>query len=305
MTQNTTLSLRQAKQSPCLQCDSACCCQLLILERYPLVTLSDVDKTDFYLNFSDIEIVLDRGELTVYYSKPCRFFDTINRTCTIHNQPEQPAICVHYNPYSCFYKKLYEDKEQIRHGYIWLNRARLDRLCEHMEFDEHRTITKAPDPGEIIKEFNASFPYERDHPTPPASPKAGESSSNASSCRNCSALCCKSLLFYTNQPFDEGNLDYCTYSLGFPGVEYLVADHRWAILVDARCNYLDANDQCTVSQKEERPLRCRYLNPLQCDIKRDIKYPNQLRVDYENFPQVKQSVQTDEDGKITSMKMRS
>lgn len=296
------LTLSQAKASPCSQCVSAQCCQLLILETYPLRTLNDVDKTAFYLNFSPIEVLLEKGTCSVYYSKPCRFFDTETHKCTIHEQPEQPSICVHYNPYTCFYKKVYDDRKQIRNGFIWLDRARLAYLAEQLRFDNDRNIVEAPDMRALADVFNRSFPYTPETSEPVGEPAVQTDIPYTSACAACGAVCCRSLLFYTEQPFNEGSVDFCTYATGFPGVTYLVADHRWAMLVEAHCRHLDEGNKCRIAGSDERPLRCRYLNPQQCSIRQDIHAPRQIRADYKTFRKIKEGIETDELGKVVSVK---
>lgn len=302
MTPASYLNIHQARLSPCVHCGSAICCQLLVVENYPLLTLNDVDKTSFYLNFSNIEIILEGGNCSVYYSKPCRFLNTETHKCTVHAQPKQPSICVHYNPYTCFYKKAEADRTHIQNGFIWLDHARLAYLSEQFGFDEDRRIVKVPDNKEVIEHFNQSMPYSPELPEEPGEQEQPPTTLPYTSlCGECAGLCCKSLLFYTEQPYNEGGLDFCNYATGFPGVEYLVSNNRWAMLVDARCKYLNEKNQCAIADSEKRPLRCCFLNPQQCSIRQDITYPHQIRADYDTYNKLKAGIRTNEQGNVVSI----
>lgn len=153
----------------------------------------------------------------------------------------------------------------------------------------------------LIEVFNHSFPYTPETSNSADGPAEQTELPYTSVCAACGAACCRSLLFYTDQPFNEGSVDFSTYATGFPGVEYLVADNRWAMLVEARCRHLDQENKCRIAGSDERPLRCRYLNPLQCSIRQDIHCPRQIRADYETFRKIKDGIQTDELGNVITV----
>lgn len=63
------------------------------------------------------------------------------------------------------------------------------------------------------------------------------------------------------------DLDFIRYALGYPEVEYIITPNDWVMKVNVRCRYLDTNNRCSIYERPERPLYCRYLNPHKCTIK--------------------------------------
>src|ERR1700690_3062772 len=106
------LRLHDAKQQPCQTCATAPCCTFVPLHKFRVETLVDLDYAVYLLNFEHIELTLDTtGEWSVFYRYPCRFLDRVKHTCKLHDTAEQPHICVNYNPYSCWYKRVFTQSE--------------------------------------------------------------------------------------------------------------------------------------------------------------------------------------------------
>ncbi len=293
------LTYKEAKQSPCLACNSVLCCSLLTLTEFTLLTLSDLDLISYYLNFRDIVVILDRsGECHIYYSKACRFFNNQSKTCSIHNQPSQSATCVYYNPYRCFYKNLNDDKKLIQYGSIWLDHERLEYLSEQIGFDESRNIVQMPNYEKLVEKFNSSIPYNRN--SEPAFREKEEPVfiKNTDICYKCSGICCRKLLIQKSKPSNTNSLDFYNYSMNFPGIEYLISDNRWAILVDTKCKYLDEDNKCSIINMDERPLNCRYMNPLRCRINDEINRSDQIKADFSNFDKIEKGIKTNEKGEV-------
>src|SRR4051812_29338273 len=103
------LSLREARESPCMTCATSPCCTHVPLHTFQIRTLRDLDHAIYLLNFERIVLGLaPSGEWSVYYKYPCRFLDRSNPgnyLCTIHATPLQPQICVNYSPFTCWYKR--------------------------------------------------------------------------------------------------------------------------------------------------------------------------------------------------------
>ena len=157
LAERPAVTLRTAKtQSPCFSCDAAPCCKVLHIDELTVATVTELDKIRYYLNFPYIEVLLTvDGKCSVYYSTPCRHFDTERSLCRVHNQASQTEICRNYSPYHCFYRKAEADKKHIEQGYIWLNRARFDRLEELCRFDEEHRLKGMPSPDRLVGEMNA------------------------------------------------------------------------------------------------------------------------------------------------------
>src|SRR5262245_58129303 len=129
------LSLDQAKESPCATCSGAPCCTYLPLHHFRIDNISQLDHAMYVLNFDRIELGLTAsGDWGVYYRYPCRFLDRERYLCRLHDTPEQPRICVHYNPYSCWYKKhlAYPSDDFLR-----IDRRRMAFIASRVQFDEH------------------------------------------------------------------------------------------------------------------------------------------------------------------------
>jgi hypothetical protein len=110
--------------------------------------------------------------------------------CRVHNQPEQPQICIHYNPYQCWYKRVLT--RSVSPEFVRLDRHRLARVLLHFVFDEDGAIVEGPDFATLVDEIaalppapptRASDPPAEDEPTrrwkddgadrrPPADPPA-------------------------------------------------------------------------------------------------------------------------------------
>lgn len=294
---NEKLDFNSAKESPCLSC-SALCCKILGIDNFVLRSLADVDKLGYYLNFSGIEVLFfPDGNVSVYYSRPCRFLQAENSTCAIHNMPEQPSLCVHYSPYTCFYARADADKEAIRSGNIWMNRERLDILRSKLVFDKYRVISGVPSQQELLETLGA-VPYTGFHESlvPPSA--EGEQESLPELCHTCGA-CCSGLYFPAHSPKDAGNLDFIKYALGFPGVEYIITENDWVLHIPVRCRYLEGKNRCSVYGGEERPLYCRYLDPCKCSVKQVAGCPDYIHVNRETYPQIRELIRVGKEGFIT------
>lgn len=291
--------IRDALLSPCRQCD-AFCCKMLFLEEIPLKTLLDLDKVRYYLNFEFIEIILgSQGVASVYYMKSCRFLKEENNTCTIHNQPVQPSVCVHYNPYHCFYRNVSSDRKKTEYGHIWLNAARLKKIEEQLRFDEDRRIIKGPDFSEMITLLEG-IPYLSSGEAEKEEKKTAEKVPVREPCLSCSGLCCHLLLFPQPAPETYGNVDFGKYMLGFPGVEYIIKENNWYLAVSTRCRYLKGSS-CSLYNLPERPLFCRYLDPCKCWRKKLWKSGDKLQLDYEKYLELCRSVKFGENDEIVEI----
>jgi len=294
------LDKKTARDSPCMQCASAPCCKLLHLESFTISTLPDFDKIGFYLNFENIEAILSSdGQCTVYYAMPCRFFNESDATCTIHNQKEQPSICIHYSPYKCFYKKAESDKTHIEFGSIWLNDKRLEQIQRMTLFNSDRAIVQTPSFQELVNVMN-TIPYVKEKSTENSESETSEEPV-LEPCAKCTALCCTHLLFPSNIPSNKGNLDYYKYTLGFPGIEYIITDNAWALLVHTRCRHLNKENRCSIYNREERPLHCRYFDPYKCHVKQVLNTPHKVNANYDNFPLIAEKIHFDELDNFTGM----
>jgi hypothetical protein len=319
------LSFHDALESPCLTCStSPCCTYLLVLQQFPLRTLLDVDHARYLLNFDGIIAGLTQdGVAEFYFRQNCRYLDVPSGMCTVHETPDQPAICVHYNAYSCMYR--HRMTVEVDPERPLLDRHRLAWYTEHLSFDDARRVVATPTWDEVIEAFHA-MPLERDvAPPPPPDPVVEEWRSITLStkgargaapglrrvsepevsnpCQGCGAWCCKTLIFGREAPKDAGQLDFLRYCLGFPGVELGIGDDGWAIVVRTTCRHL-VDNKCSVFGTEERPLKCGYFDALGCKYRIDFGTPRPeglVRINYAQFGALANAIVFDDLGRIIGL----
>lgn len=318
------LSLAQARETPCFTCATSPCCTHLPLHTFQIRTFIDLDHAIYLLNFDRIQLGLSpSGEWSVYYRYPCRFLDRRNPNnylCTIHGTPMQPQICVHYNPYTCWYKRALTP--EVSSDFLRIDRRRMELLVEHLQFDEARNLVAVPDWPQLIK-LCESVPidpaFDSDpEPDPVFDRWLEESAFNEPSapvqlrryqdfqspCSGCAAYCCKTLVFPHGRPTARKNLDYLQFALGFPGIELGVSDGDWMIIVKTRCRHLTADNRCGVYGQPERPTLCKYFDATSCSYVARFGTPRPhglLRVRLEQFAWLAEACPLDENGNIVAV----
>jgi hypothetical protein len=304
-----SLSFSEARQSPCATCDTSPCCRYLPLHTFPVHTLLDLDHVGYLLNFDHIRVgVSASGDWSVYYQYPCRFLSPDDASCTVHDTDDQPRICVHYNPYSCWYKRSLPDGGD---DFVLVDRARYARLTDHVEFDEERVITSTP-AFDDLSELFADLPLEPDpvefDPPPDDGARTAwqavvlsgapmeqevvvrgyDEPAFASPCDGCAAPCCETLVFPFAGPTSATNLDFLRFCLGFPGIEAGVSDEGWSLIVKTRCRHF-VGGRCSVYGQPERPLLCNYYDEWKCTYRwqfGDARPPGFVRITLDDFPAV-------------------
>jgi hypothetical protein len=287
-------------------------------------TMLDLDNAFYLLNFDNIELgIRSTGGWTVHYRYPCRFLGRDDFSCTVHGTPEQPNICVHYNPYSCWYKRVLT--QNVSEDFLRIDRSRLEFIAERLTFDEGRNIEDVPSWETMIGGF-ARLPVQ---PTsqfgepPPgndaatiawegqilgrpsaegAAPRtyAYDSEALQHPCEGCQAYCCKTLLFPRDPPTRTTDLDYFRFLLGFPGLELGITDKSWFIVVKTTCRHL-VDNRCSIYGKPERPLRCGFYDAWDCTYKSRFGLPRPkgfLRVRLEQFAWLAECFEFAQDGEV-------
>ena len=318
------LSYREAISSPCASCATSPCCTHLPLHTFKVTNLIELDHAVYLLNFDRIELGLSAsGEWSVYYRYPCRFLNREDFRCTIHNTPQQPNICVTYNPYSCWYKRVMT--KSVSDEFLLINKQRLEFILERVVFDESRQILEVPSWETLVEGF-ANIPLQPNSKfdefvkTEDSATKAWENlvlkgdnegsisrelytykaDSLQNPCSNCEAHCCKTLVFPQTSPSSTTSLDFFRFCLGFPGVELGITDNSWSIVVKTTCNHLQDN-LCSIYDKPERPLICKYYNAWTCTYKPQFGLPRPngfVRIKLEQFEWLTECFGLDEAGAI-------
>lgn len=309
------LSFAQARESPCLSCETSPCCRYLPVYHFQVANLVELDYAVYLLNFRRIVLGLSAaGEWAVYFRQPCRFLRLDDGMCTLHDSPEQPSICRHYNPYSCWYRKVLSS--DAHEEFVLVDRARLAWITERLMFDDQRNLVATPEWAEILAAF-AGMPVEdveaeaeaAGHvngwhavtvtPAPP-SPEVRRWSDPAVSdpCTGCSANCCTTIVFPAALPGTAAQLDYLRFCLGFPGVELGLDADGWSLVVHTTCRHLDGG-RCGLYGDPARPIRCSHYDALRCDYK--VRFGGAesegfLRVPLEQFAALAEAFAFDENG---------
>lgn len=321
------ISLDRALESPCMSCETSPCCTHLPLINFKVTNLVELDHARYLLNFERIELGISAaGDWSAYYTYPCRYLDRENFRCTVHGTPTQPQICVNYNPYNCWYKRVFAQGQNQE--FVRLDRARFEFLLQYIELNEARQIVAVPawddlvalmrgfkdQPGATLPEpanddpaLNAwqewllgSEAVEEANPAP-----AGQSYDQLSDpCSGCSAYCCTTLVFPQGLPASISNLDYYRFCLGFPGVELAISDNIWSIVIKTRCIHLSADNRCNLYGEPQRPLICRYYDAWKCDYKPQYGQTRPdgfMRLRLEQFAWLKDCYSFDDQGRIMGL----
>jgi hypothetical protein len=322
--QERRLAHAEALASPCASCDSAPCCTHLPLHSFKITNMVELDHAVYLLNFDRIQLGLSAsGEWSVYYVYPCRFLNRQDFSCTVHHTATQPHICVNYNPYNCWYKRVFTGN--VSQEFLQIDYRRMQFILARIVFDDARNIVEVPDWSSLMDEL-AKLPLEPDGIVAdtllqdpiletwqqlvvhgPGSnngrPPAGQSytyNDLHDPCQGCSAQCCQTLVFPQTAPATMGNLDFYRFCLGFPGVELGITDDGWSIVVKSRCRHLQGN-RCALYGQPERPLICKYYDAWKCTYKTNFGVPRPdgfLRLRLEQFNQLVENFRFDEQGAV-------
>ena len=315
------LPLEQALESPCASCATSPCCTHLPLHTFQVRTLLELDHARYLLNFDRIELgVSSGGEWSVYYRYPCRFLDRDTFGCRLHATPEQPRICVHYNPYQCWYKRVLT--RPVTDDFVRIDRPRFEALLPLYGFDDTGAIVAAPDWATLVATI-AGLPLAPQPPVaePPPSPDpvsrawkelvVNPAPSNGAArayrfgelvdpCQGCAAYCCTTLVFPQAYPTSVASLDYLKFCLGFPGIEVGITDEGWSIIVKTACRHL-VSQRCAVYGQPERPLLCTYYDANKCTYRIHFGQPRpagHVRLSLEQFPLLTECFRFDAHGTV-------
>ena len=290
-------------ESPCLSCSHSPCCTHLPLNSFQIKTAIDLDHAIYLLNFQNIELGLSStGDWSAYYKHPCRYLDLSNYHCTIHNQEHQPNICKNYNPYNCWYKKVFTCSKSS--SFIRVDKTRMKYILERIQFDQNGELVKVPKWDSLNEElehvFDEPHAFESysDFPNDPYREwKDGAKKDMAyelevvsideleNPCSSCAAYCCTSLIFPQLTPASYSGLDYFKFCLGFPGVELGISDQGWAVIIRTKCMHLK-DQKCSLFGLPERPFICKYYDEWKCEYKHQFGHARTegfMRVRLEEF----------------------
>jgi Fe-S-cluster containining protein len=293
------MGFAEARDTPCQGC-SASCCTFLPLHDFQITRYEELDYAFYLLNFDRIELaLLSGGSWRVHYRAPCGNLDRATRRCTVHGTPRQPHVCKRYNPYSCFYKRMFESPETVE--YVRIDEERLRQYASMLVFNGHRDIVGYPDLDFLKAAFTTplAFSEATDPDVPPsegllrweASVREGRAlmplpvktlADFDSPCQGCKAWCCTRLSFPHSTPGNVGNLDHIRFCLNFPGVEVGVDEHGgWTIIVRTRCQHRVVEEsgagRCGIFGQPQRPAACRMYDASLCGYRAQFGHPRPAR----------------------------
>ena len=306
--------------SPCMSCSTAPCCSHLEIYVFSLRNAKDLDQALYFSNFSNIETSLNsQWQCSVYLRSQCRHLSA-ESGCQIHNQPEQPLVCVNYSPYACFFKPNMADKQHPKPGLIWMNSQRWQELVPALNFDSQNCIQYPQwenlcsfmaqieyTPKKMLQEAEPVMdaPYanwliwrEGQNPAPDQQILSLEQYRNV--CANCSSWCCTHLSVPFKTPTQFKDIDYIRYCLNFPGTQIVVSDRGWALMVKTRCSHLKDN-RCSIYDQPERPHICRYYPEQDCYYRKTTakaRPDNYIRLAKEEFDLVPELFRFNSEGKL-------
>jgi len=314
-------SANDSLASPCATCQTSPCCTHLPLHTFTVSNLLELDHARYLLNFDRIQLGLSaNGDWSVYYVYPCRFLDRDTLGCTVHNTPEQPQICVQYNPYNCWYRRVFT--QSVSEEFLQIDRPRFEYIASQIECDEFNRIVKTPDWAamvEALREMTATPPPVVPQPldedtaftTWQEAVRIGVEERTSRSdyaydalkdpCTGCAAYCCETLVFPQGAPTTMSSLDYYRFALGFPGVELGIADDAWSLIVRTRCRHLE-DGRCSVYGQPERPLICKYYDAWKCTYRPNFGLPRPdgfLRLRLEHWAWLTECFNFNEFGQVT------
>ena len=304
--------------SPCLSCNTSPCCSHLEIFTFPIRSAKDIDQAIYFSGFSNIDTLLaSNWQCNVYFRSHCRNL-TDGAGCKVHDQPEQPLVCVNYSPHGCFFKANMLDKESVKPNVIWMDNRRWQELLPALNFDAENRL-QFPEWVNLCAflgnmEYTPAKTYQETEPVNDAPyanwlmqrgregvTQTGQSytlDEYRNICSHCSSWCCTHLTVPIKTPTLFKDIDYIRYSLNFAGTQLVVSDQGWGLLVKTRCENLRDN-RCTLYGKPERPQICRYYPEQDCYYRKTVAEPrpeNYIRLAREEFELVPELFRFDSRG---------
>jgi len=315
------LSYDDAKDVPCANC-MAGCCTFLPLHDFRITSMTELDYALYLLNFDRIELALLAGGMwRVHYRAECRNLDVVKRRCLVHQSPRQPTVCKRYDPFKCFYTRLFEGSGSD--DYIRMDRQRMETYAKMLVFDGHRDVVGVPDIKSIIDALPPLQPVVDPEPlgstvlaqwremtsgsTTKSPPSGHRFTDFTNPCGACQAWCCTRLAFPHGTPNSVGNLDHLYFCLGFPGVEVGIDEqNQWSVVVRTRCRHRQVTQtgqgRCGVFGQPDRPNLCLVYDATLCGYKSQFAQPRPeryVRITYDDYSAVTSLFQFDSNGYVT------
>ena len=275
----------QNPAAPCEGCLAPCCWNMK-LAQFEAKTWHDLEYLLFLSGFPEIELVYrGSGGFKVFYRRPCRHLDVDSGRfdCTLHGTPLKPATCVSFDETDCFYKGGMLGTPDVGLPVVRLDRARFLKVAELFTVGPDNAVLACPTPQDAWRVTRTAPKAAAISPRPAlplttSAPVSASFSTRQSPCDDCSAPCCRVLIFDRGPPIAQHSLSYMVYQLGFEGVEIAVTDKGWRTLVRTTCQFLTDDKRCTLFGQPDRPTLCTFYNQYTCDYRRFFSAPEDSAV---------------------------
>jgi hypothetical protein len=143
--------LERAGENPCTDCSAPCCRMLLIPQSTPS-TFMELDYICYMLGFPNVRMLLNSdGQWQVLIEQTCQLFDEKTNLCTVHNSPRKPKTCAFFNPYSCWYRLSFHNKENPPE-LIQIDMKAFENILPLIRFGEDGNIMEIPT-WEVIRDI--------------------------------------------------------------------------------------------------------------------------------------------------------
>ena len=273
-----------ASRNPCAHCRASYCCWYLGLEKLRPSQFSHFDTLHFYLNFPNMEILVEpNGQWGIYLRQACRHLSETDHRCSIRGTPEHPKVCSTFNPYNCFYKTAISGQDPASR-FVRLDRSHFLRVVENIKFTTFGTALYVPNAAQVR---TLAEPDEEVEAPSDAVESVGSivehgaeraGTSLFGPCSDCTGICCRYIFFWRKPIATASDLDFIRYAMGFPGVAYVIGSERCAIVVQGACRHWSLETRaCGVVGSPLRPKRCQFLNEWRCSIREQFyTHPERL-----------------------------
>jgi hypothetical protein len=262
-------------RSPCSTCPETPCCSALPVRRLSVETRSDLLFVRSLLVRRGVEVGLyDSGSWMLYFWGGCEHLDRRSGKCRVHGGNEQPLVCRRYSPHECWYRRVF--LPGTGRTFLRLDLRRFDFVLSRVTFDEDGEIYGVPDWDTMVEGMaslplvpvlpaasehltHPVRPAHPAHPTHPAQAAVGlrsgrpAESSSAGHAPSPTLLPasaagpptlsvrsgldpCRVLWFPLRAPDTWADLDMLRFRLGFRGVELVLGEQAWGLLLHAECS---------------------------------------------------------------------
>jgi hypothetical protein len=103
----------------------------------------DLDQARYRLLSPAAELMLTRdGDWLLVQWLSCTLFGEETCACSVHGTSAKPKVCVHFNPYDCWFRQNFSDVPNP--DAVRFNLARYAKWTEQVQVDEEGSVVALP-----------------------------------------------------------------------------------------------------------------------------------------------------------------